>query len=905
MRKIFTSMRSLLCVVALLCSCLTAYAGTKEIIHFSVTRPATMPVNQLTDCGFNNLYVVLKFGYTSEEDLAKALESGEVVFHARQGTTDNWYTTATSGAYGHWFNTNGWAQKSSASKAVVMGRYDNGAYYVAHSPAKIKSGTVTFAQAFIRATDTLMYEVQVTIDADAEVASVTTDQPSKDDTFLHRKDYTDDWTVRPRTRRNEQPYLYDNYVQVWAGEQISLGAELTDEDKAKGYTLECQWKNSAGKALTKFIKEDFVIEDAEYSDGGYYQVRARIKTAEGSFVSAKEYYYFVDVQTEAVGTPWDWTEHTPKFSYYFRDEYPDLETPTKSHKFYKKDGSAANMVEGEWWTAYWGDGLNSVCGTADDNWGNCFENMVKKFDEDFAYIRDNMGWPPDKSPKKGYKSFIYVFGSGLQNDNTDPEEMGGYQGYTNADGDGWPCVWASYYPISRFRDDADQKWSDGDYQREAMIHEGIHAILADMPGARNAAWFHEGGNTWLQAAMSTERYGSTGDPGFLDACQFIAPFMPIECYSGWLQDGSFGGPSAEGVNMFEGSQQICTWRNLLGGTQYGNGFPTVLGEIVGKGAIPWIWRYCPDRVLEGIADSIGEEPMRNLIMQYRSRQCLYDFGIPSNGYRKVMNNNMGATIGAEWSPKWIDCEPYKLTPYQAMTRNTKDRWLAPEQITTPGWSGANFIPIHVEGDVVKVEFRPEDLNMRAQLCYRTKDGKAYYSQPALCGTLTIDITDEPANGVIFCVVANTDFRYNDTSYDYYGESLRKHHFDYRVKLGEGALAVADRYQRWYFHEQTIIDEAFETGIKDVEYGDTEVQRESNKIRILTSVIRGGETVQLDLNGINADDVKVRIVGLSGIIIESGNLNSEGNFTMPEVYPGLYFITLSHGSQREVFKCIVK
>ncbi len=902
MRKIFTSMRSVLCVVALLCSCLTAYAGTKEIIHFSVTRPATMPVSTLTDCGFNNLYVALKMGYTSEEALADALESGEVVFHARQGTTDNWYTTATSGAYGHWFNTNGWAQKSSASKAVVMGRYDNGAYYVAHSPAKIKTGTVTFAQAFIRNTDTLMYEVQLTIDAAAEVASVTTDQPSKNDTFLHRKDYTDDWVVRPRTRRNEQPYLYDNYVQVWAGEKISLGAELTEEDKANGYTLDCQWKNSAGKALTKYITDDFVIENAEYADAGYYQVRVRVKNG-SSLVTTKQYYYFVDVQTEDPGTPYDWTVNTPRFSYNFRDEYPDLQPPTKMHKFYKKDGTESNYVEGEWWSAHWGDNLNEEVGGNDYN---AFSNMVKKFDEDFAYIRDHMGWPPDKSPKHGYKSFIYVFGSGLANDNSPNTEMGGYQGYTNADGDGWPCVWASYYPVARFRDDADQKWNDGDYQREAMIHEGIHAVLADMPGVKDAAWFHEGGNTWLQAAMSTERYGSTGNPGFLDGCPFIAPFMPIECYSGWLQDGSFGGPSAQGVNMYQSDgKQICTWRNTLGGTQYSNSFPIVLAHIVGKGAIPWIWRYCPSRVLEGIGDSIGEENIRSLILQYRARQATFDIGVNMQGYRNVTNSCFGGVIKAEWEPYWINCEPYKQTPYQAMTRNSKDGWLAPEMLTTPGWSGGNIIPIHVDGDVVNVEFRPEDLNMRAQLCYRTKDGKTYYSQPAHCGALTIDITDKPANGVIFCVVANTDYKYDDASYDYHGETLRKHHFDYRIKLGEGALAVADRYQRWYFHEQNIVDQAFETGIKDVEYGDTDVQRESNKIRLMTSIIRGGETVQLDLNGINADDVKVRIVGLSGIIVESGNLNSDGNFTMPEVYPGLYFITLSHGSQREVFKCIVK
>ncbi len=896
-------MRSFLCAVALLGICLPGYAASKETITFNVTRPADKLKTEFTACGLNNLYIALSFGYESETDLATALTNGDVVFHAKQGETTSWYATSTSGEYGHWFTTKGIAVKNGAKTAVVMGRYEDGEYYVAHDPSKLAEGdVVTFRQAFIRDTDTLLYQVNLTI---GQAESVTTDQPSKEETFIHRKDYTDDWQFVPRVRRNEQAYLYQNYIQVKAGESFSLAAEALKEDAANGYYVKFQFRDPNGKVLNRYGTEDVTVTDAEYADAGMYKITVRRMDTDDKIVSIDSYYYFVDVQEAEEGAHYDWAANTPKFSYNFRDEYPDLEAPTKTHTFKKKDGTLSNQVVGEWWSAHWGDNLNAEVGGDEYN---AFTNMVKKFDEDFAYIRDNMGWPPDKSPKYGYRSFIYVFGSGLANDNTSSTEMGGYQGYTNADGDGWPCVWASYYPVARFRDDADQKWSDGDYQREAMIHEGIHAVLADMPGVKDAAWFHEGGNTWLQAAMSTERYGVTGTPGFLDACQFIAPFQPIECYSGWLQDGSFGGPSAEGVNMFQSDgAQVCTWRNLLGGTQYGNGFPITLAHIVGKGAIPWIWRYCPKRVLEGIADSIGEESTRSLIMQYRARQATFDIGVNMQGYRSVTHGNLGATIKAEWSPYWINVAPYKVTPYQTLTRNSRDGWLAPEQITTPGWSGGNIIPIHVspESNMVKVEFRPEDLNMRAQLCYRTKSGKTYYSYPVHCGTLSLDISDRPANGVIFCVVANTDHVYEDKNYEYYGESLRKHHFDYRIKLGAGALAIADRYKPWYFFEQTITDEAFVTGIEDVKYGETINPAQQNNIRLMTSVIKGGEVIQTDLNGVDANDVKVRIVGLSGIIVESGNLEADGSFIMPAVRPGMYFITMSHGSQRDVFKCIVK
>ena len=87
--------------------------------------------------------------------------------------------------------------------------------------------------------------------------------------------------------------------------------------------------------------------------------------------------------------------------------------------------------------------------------------------------------------------------------------------------------------------------------------------------------------------MEAQKSGNFAGIGWLSAGAAIAPFMPIECYSGWLQDDTFGGPSAEGVNRFEGSQQICTWRNLLGGTQYGECFPHAMEVILGPKSVAW------------------------------------------------------------------------------------------------------------------------------------------------------------------------------------------------------------------------------------------------------------------------------------------------------------------------------
>lgn len=247
---------------------------------------------------------------------------------------------------------------------------------------------------------------------------------------------------------------------------------------------------------------------------------------------------------------------------------------------------------------------------------------------------------------------------------------------------------------------------------------------------------------------------------------------------------------------------------------------------------------------------------------------------------------------------WIDVAPYRLTPYQTVSLNDSEGWLAPDTLTNPGWSGANIIPIHVSGDVANVEFRPEDTNMRALLCYRTKSGECYYSQTVMCGNMSIDLTKKPANGVIFCVVINTDYVYT-------GDAQRKHHWDYRLRLGDGALGVADPYIKWYFYEQTLHDTEFETGIKDVskDYAET---IHADGVKILNGMISRGSELSLDLGGVSPSDITVRIVGASGVVVAGGRLSNSGTLRIPEHIPaGMYVITFAYGNHRDVFKVVVK
>lgn len=476
----------------------------------------------------------------------------------------------------------------------------------------------------------------------------------------------------------------------------------------------------------------------------------------------------------ALAQNFQWPEYSPTVSYNFNDVYPEFPEPTE---ILDDCPEVVGEIADGWFVFRWGPDRNP---TITDE---AIHNMLDRMNEDFAYFRDVMGWPPDKRAREGYKSAIYLYGSGLCTDNASNTDGGGWQSAIWHNGESWPMVLASYIPVRSF----DPQYYD-EFQTGAMVHEGIHSVLADMPAVKQSAWFHEGGNVWLQQTADARRAGSFNSMGNLNASDLIAPFMPIECYSGWLVDGSFGGPSAEGVNRFEGGQQICTWRNLLGGHQYSSMFPTFLAQILGDAAMPWIWVNCPDRVLEGLAGGIGEEQMRRVITEYRAKMSIVDAAEWTTACLRLLNNNFGRNIQAEWEPSWMQPPVWRATPYVATTRNGDQ--LIPEQRTLPGWSGANFIPLTVTGSTVTIDFQPIGRNMTCQIAYRSTSGEPIYSEYVSSGNCTIQLDEPPADNVVIAVVTNTDYIYE-------GEQTRTAKFDYRINLVEGVSGAADVYTRWY------------------------------------------------------------------------------------------------------------
>lgn len=655
-----------------------------------------------------------------------------------------------------------------------------------------------------------------------------------------------------------------NVANIVKGDSVKFS--VSPEDEGVWF-----WTGPDGFTLSE---RELKLTDVNESQSGTY-----IVTFLNNCGAYSKLNFYLTVSSSNIGDSYNWPSYSPTLNYNFRNEFPVLDMPTKDLD--DCSGVVGTQSSG-WWTFKWGAKANSVVTEA------AITPMLERMNEDFAYFRDTMGWPPDKRAKNGYRSAIYLYGSGLCTDNASNTALGGWQSAVDHDGESWPMVLLSYYPVYSF--DPKCKYSDKSSQMGAVVHEGIHSVLADLPGCKNAAWFHEGGNTWLQQEAESRRTGDYSSMGFLNASPYIAPFMPIECYSGWLQDDSFGGPSAEGVNKYNSSgAQLCTWRNLLGGNQYGNTFPTFLGQALGVGSVPWIWRHCESRVLEGMADSLGESQTRRLIMEYRAKQTLIDMGEWTGAIKKLLNANFKSTIKSEWNPTWLNPEKWVATPY-AKTTTDSTGVLTPEYRTTPGWSGANQIPLYVNGDTVVVNFQPIGENMTCQLCYRTKEGETVYGQPVFGGDCVLRLDLKPANNVVFAVICNTNYKYE-------GEATRKAHYDYRLKLVKGVERAASIYVKWYEWTKELDDIISTESSNAINYND---------IKVFPNPIDSDRNViNIEFNKRLKEPVDLEIRNIQGRLFYKNSVSNNIEIdTSGLPGRGIYFLTATSTTNKYTYKLIL-
>ena len=789
------------------------------------------------------------------------------------------YSTQAGVSYGNWDGSNGktnwvqyeWPQSQHLLSTSVFWRYDGST--ISNGGLNIPTSSyITYWDGFVWVNAGEIgkaINVFNTMNVDILTSKIRINMASSVSTGIF------EWRVTgvesgPCSASVLTPYIKvgNNEVLQANAASVSLGDSVIFDPQAVGTG---KWGWSGPNGLLVYDRK-LTLRDLQPAQSGTYTASY---INDCGTVSQQYFHLTVD----SIGNPSDamtWPGYNPTLNYNFKDEFPTLTMPIKD----LPDASpVAGTISSGWWTFKWGPKKKSVVDSAG------VIPLLARMNKDFAYFRDSLGWPPDLRAKKGYRSTIYLYGSGLNTDTADSTALGGWQSAMTYGGVSYPMVLASYYPIYSFSPKC--TYNDKISQQGAMVHEGIHAVLADLPGCKSAAWFQEGGNTWLQQEAASRQSNDYSSMGFLNAASFIAPFMPIECYSGWLQDDTYGGPAAEGVNMNNAAgAQLCTWRNLLGGVQYSNIFPTFLGMTLGTGSVAWIWRNCPGRVLEGMAARLGDRAMRRLISEYRAKQAMLDMGKWTNAMKSLINANFGITIKSEWTPTWKTPANWTASPYVVTTKSATGL-ITPEYRTTPGWSGANQIALSTTGlgSVVTLNFQPLAPNMTCQLCYRTRAGAIVYSKVVNGGDCSLKLNSQPANNVVIAVICNTDYVFE-------GDTTRKKHFDYRLQIVNGVTGVAARTSKWYDWTLTLV------GVETPSASSSAVLKFKNPIQ-------QGEDLSLMFDQPLTAPTEIIIRNLYGQVVFRQQV--EGSTTLPtnrRLQPGLYLISSRGSGKENVQKLIV-
>lgn len=97
-----------------------------------------------------------------------------------------------------------------------------------------------------------------------------------------------------------------------------------------------------------------------------------------------------------------WPEYEPNLDYDFRQDYADI-NPDEFEVFLGCDPSqVAGVKTSGWYTFIWEHNRNPAITNEDIN------RVLANLNEDMAYARGEMGWPPDKLPQEGYYSNVYL-----------------------------------------------------------------------------------------------------------------------------------------------------------------------------------------------------------------------------------------------------------------------------------------------------------------------------------------------------------------------------------------------------------------------------------------------------------------------------------------------------------------
>jgi hypothetical protein len=171
----------------------------------------------------------------------------------------------------------------------------------------------------------------------------------------------------------------------------------------------------------------------------------------------------------AEGDAYTWPAYRSDLDYDTRANLGEIKPPTK---FNNNCSGVTGKKAGKWWAFYWGKDRDSRITDV------TIDSLLKKYDTDFTYLYDSLGWAPDAQAQDGQYSAVYYYGSGTCAGGAKTDTTGGWQTVVA----GYTAVAASFYPVYSFNTSC--PYRDRVSQMDAMIHEGIHSMTNGYPGAK-------------------------------------------------------------------------------------------------------------------------------------------------------------------------------------------------------------------------------------------------------------------------------------------------------------------------------------------------------------------------------------------------------------------------------------
>ena len=158
--------------------------------------------------------------------------------------------------------------------------------------------------------------------------------------------------------------------------------------------------------------------------------------------------------------------------------------------------------------------------------------------------------------------------------------------------------------------------------------------------------------------------------------------------------------------------------------------------------------------------------------------------------------------------------------------------------------------------------------------------------------------EKPANGVVMAIICNTDYIYE-------GETTRKTHHNYHLKMGQNVWQPATPTLKWYKWSQTIKDPNFNyTGIDEMTAAATEAAVFA--VKPARTIVRAGERLPLSITCADRLQVPVQICSSTGAVVYQQSFMRDGELEVPSsLRPGVYILRAFCGNKQATARVLVQ